>query len=134
MDHAIANDLLENFSDMINNVDGRNHMIQVSMDRTSPNWKYFDLLQKGRVENEQHNLNDTGSCSLHIIHGAFKTGEERSGWNMKAVLKDPFKILHDTPARGEDYISITGEERFPLFFCVTQLVEDTVVTDWLIEI
>ena len=80
MDHAIANDLLENFSDIINNVDGRNHMIQVSMDRTSPNWKFFNLLQKDKVENKQHNLNDTGSCSLHIIHGAFKTGEERSGW------------------------------------------------------
>ena len=40
-----------------------------------------NLLQKDKVEKEQHNLIDIGSCSLHIIHGAFKTGAESSGWN-----------------------------------------------------
>ena len=53
---------------------------------------------------------------------------------MKAILKGAFTILHDTPARREDYISITGEERFPLFFCASRWVEDTVVADRLIEI
>ena len=119
MGHATANDLLENFSDVINNVDGGNRMIQVSMDRPSTNWKFFNLLQKDRVEKEQHNLIDIGSCSLHIIHGAFKTGAESAGWNMKAILKGAFTILSDTPARREDYISVTGEEMFPLFFCAT---------------
>ena len=79
MSHATANDLLENFSDMINNVDGENRMIQLSMDQPSINWKFFNLLQKDRVEKEQHNLIDIGSCSLHIIHGASKTGAESSG-------------------------------------------------------
>ena len=119
MGHATANDLLENFSDVINNVDGGNRMIQVSVDGPSTNWKFFNLLQKDRVEKEQHNLIDIGSCSLHIIHGAFKTGAESAGWNMKAILKGAFTILSDTPARREDYISVTGEEMFPLFFCAT---------------
>ena len=79
MGHATADDLLENFSDVINNVDGGNRMIQVSMDGPSTNWKFFNLLQKGRVEKEQHNLIDTGSSSLHNIHGAFKTGTESAG-------------------------------------------------------
>ena len=79
MSHATANDLLENFSDMINNVDGGNRMIELSMDQPSINWKFFNLLQKDRVEKEQHNLIDIGSCSLHIIHGASKTGAESSG-------------------------------------------------------
>ena len=109
-------------------------MIQVSMDGPSINWKFFNLLQKDRVEKEQHNLIDIGSCSLHIIHGASKTGAESSGWNMKAILKGVFTILNDTPARTEDYISITGEERFPLLFCATWWVGDTVVADQLIEI
>ena len=91
------------------------------------NWKFFNLLQKDRVEKEQHNLTDIGSGSLHIIHGAFKIEAESSGWNMKAILKGAFTILHDTPVRREDYISITGEERFSLFFCATRWVEDTVV-------
>ena len=50
MGHATENDLLENFSDVINNVDGGNRMIQVSMDTPSTNWKFFNLLQKDRVE------------------------------------------------------------------------------------
>ena len=134
MGHATANDLLENFSDVINNVDGGNRMIQVSMGRLSTNWKFFNLLQKDRVKKEQHNLMVIRSCSQHTIQGAFKTGAERSGWNMKAILKDAFTILHDTPEKREDYISITGGERFPLFICAARWVEDTVVADRLIEI
>ena len=134
MCHATANDLLENFSDVINNVDGGNRMIQVSMDGLLTNWKFFNSLQKARVKKERHNLIDIGSCSLYIIHGAFKTGAESSGWNMKVILKGAFTILHDTPARREDNISVTGEERFPLFLCATRWVEDTVVANRLIEI
>ena len=122
MGHATANDLLKSFSDVFNNVDGGNRMIQVSVDGPSTNWKFFNLLQKERVEKEQHNLIDIGSCSLLIIHGVFKTGAESSSWNMKIILKGAFTILHDTPVRREDYISITGEERFPLFFCATRWV------------
>ena len=104
MGHATANDLLENFSDVIYNVDGANRMIQVSMNGPSTNWKFFNLWQKDRVDKEQHNLIDIGSCSLHIIHVEFKTGAESSGWNMKAILKGAFTVWHDTPARREDYI------------------------------
>ena len=75
-----------------------------------------------------------GSCSLHIIHGAFKSGAEENHWDIKSIFKTAYTILHDAPAQREDYISVTGEERFPLFFCTTRWVEDTVVADGLIEI
>ena len=32
------------------------------------------------------------------------------------MFKTAYTILHDTPSRREDSISVTGEERFPLFF------------------
>ena len=38
------------------------------------------------------------------------------------------------PARREDYIAITGEERFHLFFCATRWVEETISAVWLVEI
>ena len=44
--HTTARDLLESFSDVINNVDSGNRTIQVSMDGPSTNWKFFNLLQK----------------------------------------------------------------------------------------
>ena len=56
---------------------------------------------------------DVGSCGLHIIHGAFKTGVECIDWLIKNTLKESFQVLHDTPARRSDYISVT--ECFPTF-------------------
>ena len=47
------------------------------------------------------------------------------------ILQQDFTILHDTPRR-EDYIPVTGEGRFPLFFCSTRWVEDTVAADRVI--
>ena len=48
MGHTTPNDLLKNFSDVINNVGGGNRIIQVSMDGPSTNWKFFNLLQKDK--------------------------------------------------------------------------------------
>ena len=42
------------------------------------------------------------------MHGAFKTGAESTYWKIKKILKAAFQILHDSPARHEDYKSITG--------------------------
>ena len=60
------------------------------------------MLQKDPIEKEQHELIDIGSCSLHIIHGAFKTGAEISGRSIKVIFKGVFTILHDIAARRED--------------------------------
>ena len=57
--------------------------------------------------------------SLHIKH-ALKTAAESARWNIKPVFKGIFTILHDTPARGENYIAITEEERSSFFFCEAQ--------------
>ena len=94
-------------------------MIQISMNGPSANWKLFELIQKDREEKQQKKLLDIGLCSLHIIHGACKSGAEKNGWDIKLIFKPAYTILHDTPARSEDFISVTCEERFPLFFCET---------------
>ena len=57
-------------------------MLQVSMDGPSTNWNFFDLL----VAHSLPNLINIGSCSLLIAHGAFKSGAESTGWNLKATL------------------------------------------------
>lgn len=132
--HATANDILNKFQEVIDTLDNGNRMIQVSMDGPSTNWKFLKLLQNDRDEKEQPKIIDIGSCNLHIIHGAFKVGAETSGWNLKNVFKGAFTVLHDTPARRDDYVAVTGETKFPLFFCATRWVEDTAVADRLIEI
>ena len=67
----------------------------------------------------RHNpiLLDVGSCSLHVVHGAFRTGVKQTGWGIDLLLKSLYSHLHETPARREDHTKMTGSEVFPLQFC-----------------
>ena len=73
---------------------------------------------------ELSSLIDIGSCSLHIIHGAFKTGSEATNWKLDKVLKGVYKMIHDSTARCDDYHSITGSSTYPLQFCGTRWIEE----------
>ena len=42
--------------------------------------------------------------------------------------------LHESPARREDFESVTGINKYPLFFCSTRWVESKSVADHAIEI
>ena len=90
------------------------------MDGPSVNWKFFNTVTKKREEDELPALINIGSCSLHVIHGTFKTGVEATNWNIKKTLRGAFCILHDSPARREDYESVTGCSKYPLNFCATR--------------
>ena len=43
--HATANDHLASFNEIMNTIDSRNKMIQISMDGPSTNWTLFKLIQ-----------------------------------------------------------------------------------------
>ena len=82
-----------------------------------------ELLQKVKDSKDDHSkLIDFGTCNLHTVHGVFKAGSEESGWNMKKLPKSCHKILKDSPARRDDFISITGCTKYPLPFCATRYV------------
>ena len=83
------------------------------------NLKFFKEFAVEFKEDSFHSLVDIGSCCLHIVHGAFKTGAEKSEWGLKKFLKAAYTILHDSPARREDYESVTGSSKYPLNFCAT---------------
>ena len=50
------------------------------MDGPTVNLKFYSEIVQDRQENMVHSLVDIGSCSLHIVHGSFKTGAEKTGW------------------------------------------------------
>ena len=104
------------------------------MDGSIVNWCSYNEVVKNREEMELHLLINIGSCGLHIIHGSFETGIEVTDWNIQATAKGVFEILHDSPARRADYISVSGSNIFPLFFCATRLVENKKVPERLLEI
>ena len=104
------------------------------MDGPSTNWAFLDLLTSDREAEELPKLVNIGSCGLHIIHGAFKTGFESVDWAVKNTLKGCYNLFHDSPARRDDYVSVSGSDIFPLSFCATRWVEDQIVADRLLSI
>ena len=131
--HATSRDLLENFSKSLVVLD-LSKIIHISVNGPSLNWCFYDEVVKNREEMELHQLINIGRCELHVIHGSFKTGIEVTDWNIKATAKGAFQILHDSPVRTADYISLSGSNIFPLFFCATRWVEDKKVAERLLEI
>lgn len=117
--HGRHQDLLQHFSEVTKELNP-GHLYQISMDGPNVNLKFFKEFAKARKDDMLHTLIDIGSCSLHIVHGSFKTGAKKSNWNIKETLRGVFQILHNTPARREDYESVTGCFIYPLFFCDTR--------------
>ena len=103
------------------------------MDGPNSKLKFLSEMKKLRIEDELAFLIDIGSCNLHVIHGSFKTGSESSVWNLHKILEGAFTLLHDTPARRDDYFNLTGSLEYPLQFCGSRWVEDKMVAEKLIK-
>ena len=104
------------------------------MDGPNVDWKMLDLIVEDRNSNETYpNLLDVGSCSLHVVHGTFRTGMKQTGWGIDLLLKSLYSHLHETPARREDYTKMTGSEVFPLQFCGHRWLEDKRVAERAVE-
>ena len=115
-------DLVKHFSAVLELLDMK-HMYHILVDGRSVNSKFYDVFKDTCLDGMFHSLFDNGVCSLHVIHCAFRKGPEASGWKLKFTLKGSHKILHNTPARTEDYTSITGSVKFPYYFCGTRWVD-----------
>ena len=126
-------DYLKSFNKGLEGLDV-SKLMQVSMDGPHVNFKFLGEFKKERNENELTELVDIGSCGLHIIHGAFKPGSEATNWDLHKVLKGAFTLLRDTPARRDDYVTMTGGSSYPLQFCGTRWIEDKKVAERLIKI
>ena len=95
------------------------------MDGPNVNWKFHDLLQEHICEagEEASALISVGSCGLHVVHNAFKTGAQASEWNVEEVLSSLYWLFVDSPAR-KDFTEITGSMVFPLKFCKHRWLEN----------
>ena len=99
------------------------------MDGPKVNLKFLQELQNERSESGLSPLIDIGTCPLHIINGAFQTGAEHCGWTIKKTLKGIWQLFHDSPARRDDYETLTGSVTYPMSFCATRWVENRNVAD-----
>ena len=131
MGHTTHEDLVKHFIAVLELLDMK-HMCHISVDRPSVNLKFYDVFKDTCLDGILHSLIDIGVCSLHVIHGAFRTGAEASGWKQKSTVKGSQKILHDSPAHREDYTNITGSVKFRYYFSGTRWVDNKRVSDQLI--
>ena len=115
--HTRCDDLVAAFQNGLIEFEETN-MIQISMDEPNTNLKLLPEVQNERQKNKLSSLIFVNH--LHLIHGTFKTGSEKSSWDLHKILKGVFKLLHDSPARREDYFNLTGSDEYPLQFCGTR--------------
>ena len=94
-------------------------LAQVSMDGPHVNWKLLDMLGDDRKLQDQHpDFLNVGSCSLHVVHGAFRSGMLKTNWGIDAVLKALYNLFSESPAKREDFIKLKLRP-FPCHFVVT---------------
>ena len=143
--HATAQDQLSSFKNIFKNVDYATHLIQVSMDRPNVNCAFLDLLQENikTANPEAPTLLQLGSCGLHVIHEAYKTGQESTDWKFAKILSAFYSIFKKSPARRSDYLQINelhesheGKDTnymFPLKYCGHRWLENGKVVSRLME-
>ena len=129
--HAHSVDLLKSFFEALQSLN-LNLMLQVAMDGPTVNFSFLQMVKKDRVDNSQNGLMDIGSCFIHSMHNGFKCGAESTDWKLKESLKGSSRIFTDSPARREDFISITDSNVFPFDFVGTRWIMDGPVAERLI--
>ena len=130
--HTRAKDILEHFKKGLEEFNATK-ILQISMDGPKTNLKFFKDFTEDRGE-DLPKLLDLGTCSLHVIHGAFTTGIQKTGWGLDVLLRSLYYLFDHSPARSEDYTEIMKSNIFPLPFCSTRWVEDQAVAKRAIEI
>ena len=61
-------------------------MLQLSMDGPNVNWDVLRLHHEYRLEKEFPGIVNIGSCGLHILHGALRTGVTSTDWELGKLL------------------------------------------------
>jgi len=130
--HATASDLEKKFKEGLGSLP-LTKLMQISMDGPSVNLKFLDNM-KSNLSDDQRKLIDIGSCGLHVLHGAFRTGHDKAGWAINDFLRAIYSLFKDSPARRADFTAITGSNRFAKKFCAVRWVENVDVASRALEV
>ena len=91
-------DLLQSLKTSLDKLNPAN-LVQISVDGPHMNWKLLEEIVKDRIisDPEIPQLINVGSCGLHIVHEAFKTGAAATGWNTDNLLKSMWFVFSNSP-------------------------------------
>ena len=131
--HTRAEDLKAKFEEAVSDLNVKK-LAQVSMDGPHVNWKLLDMLEQDQSSQDQYpDFLNVGSCSLHVVHGAFHSDMLKTSWGIDSVLKALHNLFSKSPAKREDFIKLTGTETFPLPFCGHRWLENKQVAERALE-
>lgn len=130
MGHGTAIDMVEHFNKGIEDLQPHaKDMIQISMDGPNVNWKFFELMKNQILKDYDVTLINIGSCGLHVMHNAFKTGAQATDWGISSLLSSLYYLFKDSPARREDFQKVTGTSTMPLKFVSHRWMENVPVCE-----
>lgn len=123
--HTTAADLLQAIKINLDALDLQ-CMLQISMDGRKVNKKLLNDLTTFLSEIEPNNpkMFDLGTCGLHVVHNAFKTGMQITEWNIVGFLRAIYNIFKEAPARKADYIYYTQPTKFSKKFCERRWIKN----------
>lgn len=132
---ACATDLLKAFKLGFSSLGiNTKKLINISMDGPNVNLKFFDDLKENlATEKNEFKLLQTGTCSLHIVNGSYKTALKKSGWEIDAYLKSLYLLFKDFPTRRGTFINLTKTTKFPKKFCTVRWTENSQVIERAID-
>ena len=108
--------------------------LHLSMDGPKTNWNVLQLVDDALESGGFTRTLNIGSCTLHILHGAFGTGILYTEWKLGKLMKAMFKILDESPARRDVYLREGSSGKFPIKFCDTRWIEDEPVANRALEV
>ena len=123
-----ADNLMDHFTKSVleSGLQAKN-IIQVSTDGPSVNWKFYGELKKKVNTDYGTTLVNNRSCGVHIVHNSFKRGMDGTGWQVSSFLSSLYYLFKDAPARGEDFVTISGSPLMPLKFVSHRWLENVPV-------
>ena len=84
--------LFEKIKESLTELD-ESRLIRLSMDGPSVNWNVLEKLDDYLTNMELPETIHIGSCNQHILHRAFQTAIQSSGWNIDKVLSKKGNLL-----------------------------------------
>lgn len=136
--HTTAVDLISAIKTSLNSLNLKK-VLQLSMDGPNVNIKVLrDLKEELRDNNDVTDpvIFDLGTCGIHTMHNAFKTGIKASKWNIIEFLRSIYNLFKDVPARRADYTyySASGSSKFPKKFCAVRWLQNIEVSQRALDI
>ena len=91
-------------------------ILQISMDGPNVNWLLYESIVEEWNENYDYpDLIDIGSWSLHVVHGAFRAGVQKTEWGSDSILQALYNLFPNSPQKGKTMLRLQDLKCFHYF-------------------